>query len=114
MSEGLTRDLVRLLGKFGRALERMEVHERVSTGTAAAITALDGRIDVLETYQVPTSDANVSSPPTDAELDAAFDTPANVGDGYVAIVDDAGASSQVWLVASDGAAWWYSALDKAV
>jgi hypothetical protein len=68
MSEGLTRDIVRLIGEHSNLLERLEANERVSTGTPADITALTARVVVLETYQMPTSDANVSNPPTDAEL----------------------------------------------
>jgi len=50
---------------------------------------------------------NVSNPPTDAELDAAFGTPATVGSGFVAILNDAGAGAHVYLVASTGAAWYH-------
>lgn len=110
----LYREMIRKIAELERKIERLEAIERVTTGTPADIAALDVRIDVLETYQMPTSDANVSSPPTDGELDAAFGTPAVVGDGYIGFVDDAGASAQVWLVTSDGAAWWYVSLDKAV
>lgn len=114
MSDGLTADIVRKVAEHSRILERREADERVTTGTPGDITALTARVVVLETYQVPNSDANVSNPPTDAELDAAFGTPAAVGDGYVALVDDAGGSTAVWLVASDGSAWWYELLTKAV
>jgi hypothetical protein len=48
---------------------------------------------------------NVSNPPTDAELDAAFGAPATVGSGFVAILNDAGAGAHVYLVASTGIAW---------
>lgn len=59
------------------------------------------------------SDANVSSPPTDAELDAEFGTPATVGAGFTAIVDDAGTGTTAWMVISDGTNWWYEELTKA-
>lgn len=59
------------------------------------------------------SDANVSNPPTDAELDSAFGTPASVGDGFAAIVDDNGADTAVWFVASNGTSWWTVAMTKA-
>lgn len=107
MSEGLNRDIVRIITELQRKVERLETIERVTTGTPADIAQ-------LETYQMPTSDANVSDPPTDAELDAAFGTPAAVGDGYIAFVDDNGTSAKVWLVTSDGGAWWYEELTKAV
>ena len=115
MSEGgLLRDLVRIVSELQKKVERLEAIERVTTGTPTDIAALDARVDVLETYQMPNSDANVSNPPTDAELDAAFGLPAVVGDGYIAILDDAGTHTAVWFIASDGAAWWHGALTKAV
>lgn len=60
------------------------------------------------------STAVVSTPPTDAELEAAFGTAAAVGPGFTGLVDNAGAGTDVWVVASDGASWWYVALTVAV
>lgn len=60
-----------------------------------------------------TSSANVSNPPTDAELDSAFGTPAAVGDGFMATVNDNGADTAQWLVVSNGASWWYVGMTKA-
>jgi hypothetical protein len=60
------------------------------------------------------STANVSNPPTDAELDSAFGTPASVGAGYSAILDDNAAGTNVYMVSSDGTNWWYSSMTKAV
>ena len=57
---------------------------------------------------------NVSNPPADAELDAAFGTPATVGAGFVAMLNDAGAGANVYLVASTGSAWLYVELTLAV
>ena len=57
---------------------------------------------------------NVSNPPTDAELDAIFGTPATNYPGFMAIVDDAGANTTVWLVVTNGTSWWYEGLTKAV
>ena len=64
--------------------------------------------------RVQLSTANVSSPPTDAQLDTAFDTPATVGAGFLALLDDNGAGSAVYLIASDGTNWWHCAMTKAV
>lgn len=61
----------------------------------------------------PYSDDDVTNPPSDAELDTAFGTPATVGAGFVGVLDDAGAGANVWLVASDGANWWYVAMTQA-
>ncbi len=59
------------------------------------------------------STAAVSSPPTDAELDAEFGEPADVGPGFTAIVDDGGAGSTFYLVTTDGTNWLYTSLTKA-
>lgn len=59
------------------------------------------------------STADVSNPPTDAELDSALGTPAAVGAGYQCLLDDGGADTNVYLVVSNGTSWWYTALTKA-
>ena len=66
------------------------------------------------TIQIKVSTANTSNPPTDAELDSALGTPATVGAGYLALLDDNGGGANVYLVASDGSNWWHVALTKAV
>lgn len=55
------------------------------------------------------SNANVSDPPTDAELDAIFGTPATVGGGFMAVIDDGGGDTDIRIVTSNGTSWWYSA-----
>jgi len=62
---------------------------------------------------IPVYTNNVSNPPTDAELDSAIGTPATVGAGYTALLDNSGAGSNVYYVASDGTNWWYTAMTKA-
>lgn len=47
--------------------------------------------------------------PTDAELDAAFGTPAQVGDGFCAVLDEGGGGSVVYLVVAKNSQWWYGA-----
>ena len=51
---------------------------------------------------------------TDAALDAAFGTPAAVGEGFIGIVDDNDAGTAVYLAVSAGGAWWYTLLTKAL
>lgn len=81
------------------------------------LAELERRLELLESQEtgnhVPISTANVSSPPTDAQLDTAFGQPANLGEGFVALVDDNGANTAVWLVGVSGASWWYEALTLA-
>ena len=64
--------------------------------------------------KIKVSTANVSNPPTDAELDSEFGTPATVSAGYLALLDDNGGGANVYLVISDGTNWWYATLTKAV
>ena len=77
------------------------------------------RLNKLETWEpysnsAPVSTADVSNPPTDAELDSAFGEPADLLDPYIAIVDDAGAGTTVWLVVATNGGWFYELLTQAV
>jgi hypothetical protein len=55
------------------------------------------------------SEDNVGNPPTDADLDTAFGTPATVGEGFHALVDDNNLNTTAWAVWSLGGSWWYAA-----
>lgn len=57
---------------------------------------------------------DVSDPPTDAELDAAFGQPATLGEGFMGMVDDNDAQTKMWLAVTGGSTWWYEELTKAV
>jgi hypothetical protein len=57
---------------------------------------------------------DVSNPPTDAELDAIFGTPATVGAGYRALIDDNGGGANFYEVVSDGTNWWIFTGTKAL
>lgn len=57
---------------------------------------------------------NISNPPTDAELDAIYGTPATVGKGFTSVINDNAASANFYLIISDGSSWWYFAGTKAV
>lgn len=59
------------------------------------------------------SDDSVSDPPTDAELDSAFGAPATLGAGFIGLLDDDGADTDVYLVATNGTSWFFTALTKA-
>lgn len=59
------------------------------------------------------STADVSNPPTDAELDSAFGTPASLPVPFAAVVNDNDADTAMYLVVSNGTSWWYGALTKA-
>lgn len=57
--------------------------------------------------------ANYSDPPTDAELDAAFGTPATLGRGFVALLDDNDADTDSYIVWTSDASWYYIKATKA-
>lgn len=59
------------------------------------------------------SEANTSNPPTDAELDSAFGTPASVGKGFFGVVNDNGAGTAEYWCWSDGTNWWFISGTKA-
>lgn len=83
------------------------------------IFALERRIAALERLSTSSSSLtvstdNVSNPPTYAELVTAFGTPAVVGEGYTALVDDNNAETTVWLCVAIGTTWWYVGLTNAL
>jgi hypothetical protein len=80
--------------------------------TNSHIAASDVSATIIATG-LTRSTINVSNPPTDAELDAAYGTPATVGSDFFRVVDDNDANTSVYLVHSNGTSWWYAALTKA-
>lgn len=51
------------------------------------------------------SDDNVSNPPSEAEINTAFGTAATAGAGFIGVIDDSGAGTNVYFVVSTGAKW---------
>lgn len=66
--------------------------------------------------RVKRSIANITVPPTDAELDSAFGDPTVVGAGFIGVVDDNDAGTDVYWVYTTGTAgeWFYIAGTKAL
>ncbi len=64
------------------------------------------------------STANVSDPPTDAQIDSAFGTPAVVGSNFIGVIDDndGAVSGDVWMCWTTGTAaeWFYLSMTKAL
>jgi len=84
------------------------------------IDALRARVADLERYArtgtaltIAMDTTDVSTPPTDAELDAIFGTPSAAGVGFTALLNDNGAAAAEYVVWSDGTYWWYAAGTKA-
>lgn len=60
------------------------------------------------------STANVAAPPTDAQLNTEFGDPATLNQQWLAILDDNGAGTSVYLITHDGTDFWYVSLTKAI
>lgn len=78
----------------------------------------DGFIDMTgilrpAAFDAPLSALDCSNPPSDAELDAEFGTPAEVGAGWQTFIDDNGGGANFYLVTSDGTNWWTFTAAKA-
>lgn len=81
----------------------------ISTNQTARLTiGSDGIVNCSNSgIRTKVSTANTANPPTDAELDSAFGTPATVGSGFHAILNDAGGGTNEYFVWSDGTNWFY-------
>lgn len=77
-----------------------------------------GKINANNTsggIQTRVSIANVSSPPTNAELVATFGAASTNGAGWLGVVDDNNSGAATWLIAVDNNSnYWYVAMTKAV
>ena len=87
--------------------------DTITERTSGAGVTIDSVLLKDGAVYVPTATDNVSSPPTDAELDTAFGQPSALGDGFIGLLDDNGAGTTVWLCQVINSAWWYEGLTKA-
>lgn len=78
-----------------------------STNTSASL--ISGILNASAGVRTKVSVANVSNPPTNAELVSAFGAAATVGAGFIGIVNDNDAETNEWIVWSDGTSYWYIA-----
>ncbi|MBW1975224.1 MAG: hypothetical protein JRI45_06600 [Deltaproteobacteria bacterium] len=86
-------------------------HEALKVDAGQAV--FDELVDMSgEGMKTKLSTADVSNPPTNAELDSAFGAVGQTA-GFIGVVDDAGGGSNVWIVTHDGTDWWYVAMTKA-
>lgn len=84
----------------------------LSGGTQTHV--VNGLLNVVNGIRTKVSTANISTPPTEAELISAFGTAATVGSGFTAIVNDNGGGTSEYMVWSDGTNWFHAAGTKAL
>jgi hypothetical protein len=91
---------------------KVPLTDDLSTGaTAGQVAKADGAGGVVwGAGSVEYAGDNVSNPPTQEELTAAFGTPWTVGAGFVGLLDDGGAGSKYYAAFSDGTQWAYTTL----
>lgn len=85
---------------------------RLAVGNAGQVLKSDGTVPEWGAT-AEYSTANVTNPPTDAELDSTFGTPATVGAGFLGVVNDNNGGTNEYLCWSDGANWFYVTGTKA-
>lgn len=92
--------------------------DRFIQNLLSRINDLESRLSELEGIEAikytNLSESNTSNPPTDAQLDTLYGMPAVVGKGFTSVINDAGLSSNFYIVFSDGAAWWIFTGTKAL
>jgi len=79
------------------------------------LSDLSKRITKFETWE-PLGRATISTydssnPPSEADVIAAFGTQPS---GFIGLLDDNGANTNVYICMYNGTSWWYTALTKAV
>jgi len=84
----------------------------ITTGAAGAGTtgSANSSIKVRET----TTNLATATTPLAAELTAAFGTPASLGRGFVAIVDENDADTNCFIVWTSDASWYWTMGTKAL
>ena len=64
--------------------------------------------------KIPVVEASLGGPPSDADLDGLFTSPAEVGSGGHRYVLDTDSGGVLYHVVSDGTNWWYEEMTMAV
>ena len=82
-----------------------QIYLDIDTKEVWVATGVTAATDWKKSYTSVRTD-DISNPPTDAELDALFGTPATAGAGFTVYIDDNGGGSNFYHIVSDGANWW--------
>ena len=72
-----------------------------------------GSLQKRETkVRIPRSTNNVSNPPTAAQATTAFGSVSELGSGFLGVIDDNDAGTNVYLCYTDGTDWFSATLTK--
>jgi len=75
----------------------------------------DNRVYLREILvRIPVVDASLGGAPSDAQLDAIFTSPAEIGNGGHRFVRDIDSGGVLYHIVSDGTNYWYQAMTMAV
>lgn len=90
--------------------------DAVLTALTDAQVAMDRRVGELERQEtgLRVDTTAVSNPPTAAQLNAIFGTPAALYESFTAIVDSGGTGTNVWLVSVVSGSWYYIQFTQAL
>jgi|GEM_PF-4757095 len=86
---------------------------RNDAGNLMAVLTAGGLLDV-QGVSVQLYTASVSNPPTKAQLDSVFGSPATLGAGFIGLIDSNGAQTDVYLCVTTPTNWFYTKLTKAL
>lgn len=95
-------------GTIGDGTERTwkpQTHLKVNWGSSA-FNFNEGWFNELHVQQT-TTNLTTATVPTDAELDSAFGTPASLGRGFIATLDENSADTDVFIVFTSDASWYW-------
>ena len=95
-------------------IKTSNTNEGTASSNVITMDTVNHRVTFVNEIIQKVNTNNVSNPPTDAELDAIWTSPATVGAGFTAYIDDNNAHNNVYQIMSDGTAWHYFTATKAV
>jgi len=61
---------------------------------------------IFKTLVLKLESSDVTDPPSDAELDAIFTSPSDLGEGGIGLVKDSSTGGKLYIVISDGSQFW--------
>lgn len=102
-------------GTLNAGVATLATGSTIGTLTLADASITDsGGVVRFDGLTVKYTEDNVADPPLDTQLDTIFGTPAALGAGYIGILDDNSADTDVYICFTNDTSWWYIKGTKAV